>query len=190
MPVKYLVVILSVTACCGYGESRKALQKRASAGDVSATETLAKRGIASSQYQLGAMYARGDGVPEDQAAAIKWYRLAAEQGNPDGQRMLAEMYANGRGVKQDDAEAVKWWQMSATQGDPDSIYKLGLLFNTGVGMPRDYIEAYAYFSVASTLGHPDAANARDLRGNRFTPEQKSQAKKRSAALLREFVRQR
>ena len=59
MPVKYLVVILSVTACCGCGESRKALQKRASAGDVSATETLAKRGIASSQYQLGTMYASG-----------------------------------------------------------------------------------------------------------------------------------
>ena len=27
------------------------------------------------------MYAKGDGVPQDYKTAVKWYRLAAEQGN-------------------------------------------------------------------------------------------------------------
>ena len=35
------------------------------------------------QNYLGLMYAKGDGVPQDYAAAVKWYRMAAEQGDAD-----------------------------------------------------------------------------------------------------------
>ena len=41
---------------------------------------LAAQGNAAAQYLLGLMYGRGDGVPQDDAEAVKWYRLAAEQG--------------------------------------------------------------------------------------------------------------
>ena len=42
---------------------------------------LAERGDAEAQSRLGVMYAAGRGVPQDYDAAVKWYRLAAEQGN-------------------------------------------------------------------------------------------------------------
>ncbi len=32
------------------------------------------------QYNLGGMYATGGGVPQDYQEAVRWYRLAAEQG--------------------------------------------------------------------------------------------------------------
>ncbi len=32
------------------------------------------------QYNLGVMYERGHGVPQEYARAVKWYRKAAEQG--------------------------------------------------------------------------------------------------------------
>jgi TPR repeat protein len=35
---------------------------------------LAEAGDASAQYNLGVMYANGEGVPEDDAEAVKWYR--------------------------------------------------------------------------------------------------------------------
>ena len=38
------------------------------------------------------------GVPEDDAEAVRWYRLAAEQGNAFAQSNLGVMYANGEGV--------------------------------------------------------------------------------------------
>ena len=38
---------------------------------------IAEQGNASAQYNLGFMYANGEGVPEDDAEAVKWYRLAA-----------------------------------------------------------------------------------------------------------------
>jgi hypothetical protein len=40
--------------------------------------------------------------------AVKWYRLAAEQGDAGAQYRLGIMYLNGRGVPQDDVVAVKW----------------------------------------------------------------------------------
>ena len=73
-------------------------------------------GDADAQLKVGKMYARGEGVPVDEAQAVHWYRLAAEQGNPDAQFDLAASYRNGEGVAEDDAEAVRWFRMAAEQG--------------------------------------------------------------------------
>ena len=58
----------------------------------------------------------GDGVPQDYKEAVKWYRLAAEQGYADAQYNLGLMYSNGEGVPQDYKEAVKWYRLAAEQG--------------------------------------------------------------------------
>ena len=39
-----------------------------------------EQGFAAAQYNLGLMYAEGNGVPEDDGEAARWYRLSAEQG--------------------------------------------------------------------------------------------------------------
>jgi TPR repeat protein len=43
---------------------------------------LAKQGNADAQSLLGAMYNEGQGVPKNHKTAVKWYKLAAEQGMP------------------------------------------------------------------------------------------------------------
>ena len=48
----------------------------------------------------------GKGVEQDYAEAVKWYRLAAEQGTADAQNNLGYAYYYGNGVEQDYAEAV------------------------------------------------------------------------------------
>ena len=68
------------------------------------------------------MYATGRGVPEDDAEAVRWYRLAAEQGYAGAQNNLGIMYATGRGVPEDDAEAVRWYRMAAEQGEADAQF--------------------------------------------------------------------
>ena len=40
----------------------------------------AKNGYADAQFNLGVMYATGEGVPKDDVEAGKWYRKTAEQG--------------------------------------------------------------------------------------------------------------
>jgi uncharacterized protein len=40
---------------------------------------LADQGDASAQYNLGLMYANGQGAPQDYAAAVRWFRKAADR---------------------------------------------------------------------------------------------------------------
>jgi len=42
---------------------------------------LAEQGDAEAQLNLGDMYSDGEGIAKDDREAVKWYRLAAEQGN-------------------------------------------------------------------------------------------------------------
>ena len=42
---------------------------------------LAEQGDAFAQYNIGLMYEIGDGVPQDDKTAVKWFRLAADQGH-------------------------------------------------------------------------------------------------------------
>ena len=62
---------------------------------------LAEQGNASTQFNLGLMYNKGQGVKQDDVEAVKWYRKAAEQGEAKAQFALGLMYEGGRGVKQE-----------------------------------------------------------------------------------------
>ena len=62
---------------------------------------LAEQGDARAQFNLGLMYRKGQGVPQDYKATFKWYTLSAEQGFTLVQYNLAIMYLNGDGVLKD-----------------------------------------------------------------------------------------
>lgn len=51
----------------------------------------AERGEPSSQYALGCAYQYGEMVAEDQTEAVKWFRLAAEQGHAEAQQVLSRL---------------------------------------------------------------------------------------------------
>jgi TPR repeat protein len=59
------------------------------------------------QYNLGVLYDRGRGVPQDSTEAAKWYRLASDQGNAVAQNLLGAMYLEDRGVPKSYTEALK-----------------------------------------------------------------------------------
>ena len=77
----------------------------------------AEQGNVSAQLNLGVMYKKGRGVPQDYKIAVKWYKLAAEQGNADAQFTLGFMYDSGQGALPDDKTALKWYKLAAKQGD-------------------------------------------------------------------------
>ena len=78
---------------------------------------LAEQGIARAQSNLGSMYEYGEGVPQDDKEAARWYRLAADQGYAIAQSNLGLMYEYGEGVPQDDVQARMWLNLAAAQGD-------------------------------------------------------------------------
>ncbi len=68
----------------------------------------AKQGYARAQYSLGNQYRKGEGVPQDYAEAVRWYRLAAEQGYASAQGSLGFMYSKGRGIPHADRPHGRW----------------------------------------------------------------------------------
>jgi len=123
-----LLFMVQVFACFGCNPPQKD-------SDVQLSTLLgnANKGDAAAQFNLGVMYDEGDGVPEDDAEAVKWYRKAADQGLAEAQSNLGLMYANGKGVPEDDAEAVKWYREAADQGLAGAQTNLGLMYANGRG---------------------------------------------------------
>ena len=59
--------------------------------------SLAKQGKADAQIDLGIAYAKGEGVPRDDAAARQWFERAATQGAAKAQYWMGAMLERGRG---------------------------------------------------------------------------------------------
>jgi TPR repeat protein len=87
-----------------------------SAANIAKWRKAAEQGDAKAQFNLGILYAKGQGVPQDYKRAAQWYRKAAEQGYANAQYRLGMMYAEGQGVPQDYVQAFKWIDLTASQG--------------------------------------------------------------------------
>ena len=68
------------------------------------------------------MYANGQGVPQDYALAVQWYRKAADQGYGVAQQDLGLMYANGHGVPQDYVLAHMWCNLATAELSESKSY--------------------------------------------------------------------
>jgi len=73
------------------------------------------KGYAGAQSNLGFKYASGLGIPQDDAEAMRLYRLAADQGYAGAQVNLGVAYDNGEGVLQDYVEAHMWYNLAASR---------------------------------------------------------------------------
>ena len=76
-------------------------------------------------------YANNEGVPKDEAEAIRWYQKAADQGYAKAQFALGNVYEYGLGVPKDEVEAARWCRKAAEQGLASAQYVLGLTYALG-----------------------------------------------------------
>ena len=88
----------------------------AKAQDLEQLRKAAEQGDTRAQYNLGHMYDEGEGVPENDREAVKWFRKAAEQGYALAQYRLGFMYAFANGVGKDYVKAYAWANLAAAQG--------------------------------------------------------------------------
>ena len=61
----------------------------------------ADQGNANAQFNVGVMYKKGQGVPQDYPKSMKYFTLAAEQGDAQAQYFLGSMHNQGAGVQKD-----------------------------------------------------------------------------------------
>lgn len=65
-------------------------------------------GDAESQFIVGGLFSKGDGVEEDDLEALRWLHESGINGYRKAQLRLAYMLATGEFVEKDDAQAVQW----------------------------------------------------------------------------------
>ena len=161
-----------------------------SAHDLAEARLLAEWvGQADAQQTLGNLYYKGEGVQQDYAEALKWYRKAAAQGLAVSQNMLGVMYDRGEAVPQNFAEAVKWFRKAAEQGLVSAQFSLGKKYAEGKGVPQNFAEAYVWLSLSAASGYEEAFTDRDTYAGKLSHEELSSAQQRSAQLF-EDIRQR
>jgi hypothetical protein len=85
---------------------------------------LAEQGDAEAQWDMGFRYHNGQGVPQDDAQAVRWFQRAADQGHVNAQATLGAYYWAGRGVPKDLSQAYFWSAVALHQGDRDSESRL------------------------------------------------------------------
>jgi TPR repeat protein len=127
--------------------------KKAEAGDIQA------------QYAVATALHEGQGVEEDYAQAIYWFRKAAESGCAESSYQLGSMYLHGWWLKKEDVgEAVKWYDKALALGieDPwglqqDAYFIAGAYYFGHQGVPRSHPEALRWYRLAVQGGWASAA---------------------------------
>jgi hypothetical protein len=130
------------------------------------------------------MFDKGEGVSQDYAEAMKWYRKSAEQGDASAQVNIALMFDAGEGVPQDHTMAAKWFRKAADQGDAQAQYNLALMYDKGQGVPQDYILAHMWLNLSASLlpalegeKREHVVKDRDRVASKMTPAQIAEAER-------------
>lgn len=141
-------------------DARQASEARDYARALRLLAPLAERDHAEAQIQLGLLYFHGHGVPEDDAAAFRWFGRAAALGSADGMYHLANLYVFGLGVPKGetdpDQRAAQFYFEAARRGHAAAQHALGILYLTGKGVQQDQAEAVKWFRRAAAQGHTEA----------------------------------
>lgn len=179
--IKLVLAAALLQPLASYAQAQNGAQARAR--DASRTKEIiqqAEQGDAFAQSSLGILYRRGQGVPQDHAQAVKWFRKAAEQGDAGAQISLGYAYRDGEGVPQDHAQAVNWFRKAAVPGSDVAQYLLGEAYIEGEGVPQDFVLAYAWLNLASSQGSKFSRTRRDMAAEKFSPSELAEAQRQSS----------
>lgn len=127
---------------------------------------LAKQNNSRAQFVLGMMSYHGQGVPEDEKAAVEWLGKAAATGYVEAMYALGNLYLVGHEAAklsaEPDHEAAIWYYKAAAAGHAQAQYQLGLLFLAGQGVIRDDDIAMLWFKKAAAQGHVEAQRSLEV----------------------------
>lgn len=122
-------------------------------------EKSAALGNMFAENQLGLIYSKGDGIPRDDYAAIRFYRKSAEKGNPNAMVNLANRYSYGMGLLEDEVKAAALIRMAADRGNVEAQYDMYNRCWTGCGVECDEVTALMWCRIAADKWYAPAERA-------------------------------
>jgi len=137
---------------------------------------LAEKGDPVSQYEYALICERGEGVPQNHAEAVKWFRQSAAQDFSPAQLFLGLMYASGKGVTKNIGEALRWIHLAAEQENVTAQFYLGGVYFSSTAIQQDYVQAYKWFMLAARTDSSRAEMLTTLT-QKMTPAQLAEAQR-------------
>ena len=121
----------------------------------------AEQGCVEAQGHLGEVYDHSLGVPRDANRAVRYMRMAAENGNATAaltaQNNLGYAYQQGKGdLPQSYVKAVEWWRKAADQGYAPCQHNLGVAYIMGKGVAQSDHKAAEFYRKAAEQCHAGA----------------------------------
>jgi len=87
----------------------------------------AVQGNAQAQFDLGLMYAKGDGVAKSEKKAFKWFHKSARNNHTEAKFYMGLSFAQGRGVRKQAQLARYWFKLAAKAGHRQAMAHLSSL---------------------------------------------------------------
>ncbi len=106
------------------------------------------------QYNLGKLYANGQGVQQNDDTARDWWQKTT--GDNEEVRLLLTVLPTVPDPQYTYATLHEKWQPAAAAGDADAQYKLAALYLAGIGVSRDRNEALNWLEKAAAQNHAAA----------------------------------
>ena len=164
-----------MTAVEAFRDGARALMQGKTDKALSALQYAADNGHPLAQWKLGHMYAKGDGVPQNDLRAFEYFsRVANSHADDRPDTPQARVVANAfvslgqyylEGIPHSDihpnpARAREMYHYAATYfADPDAQYGLARMCLDGVGGPRDPRRAIRWLALGSAQGPVPGAGA-------------------------------
>ena len=104
-------------------------------------------------FNLGVMYAEGQGVKQDFAEAFKFAKKACDLNDMGACYNLGLWYGEGQGVRQDFVNARKYYEKACNANFAWACNNLGVLYADGRGVKQNLSTAKKYFGRACDLGY-------------------------------------
>ena len=113
-------------------------------------------GDARAAFMIATRFAEGKSVPQDYAAAARWYQLAAEKGLAPAQYRMGALFERGTGLKLDLAAARQWYERAAEAGNVRAMHNAAVLFASDLKTKAGYEKAAQWFTEAASHNLKDS----------------------------------
>ncbi|MCL2861333.1 MAG: hypothetical protein FWE22_02875 [Firmicutes bacterium] len=90
-----------------------------------------------SYFNLGNLYAQGEGVEKNPEKAFCFHMIAAKYDHEVAQNEVGTYFEHGLGVEKDIQSAIKWYKKSSKQGCSIASLNLSRCHKRGIGVPQD-----------------------------------------------------
>ena len=175
IPFAIMYAIAGTLAAADIKEAEKAYARKDFAHALTLFRKAATAGDAAAKFNIGTMYAKGQGVAQNYAEAVAWFLQSATQGYAPAQNSLGVRYEKGQGVTQDLARAAALYREASEQRLGLAQNNLSDLFAKGLGVTQDYVLAHVWSALASANGEAGAARKRAVMERAMTQEQLAEA---------------